>query len=243
MGSGARPEGAADRGPMLRHLDRDGDGKVSADEIPDEMKARLQPLLDRFGGEPIDLNRLQQFTDRGTTTSSAAEGDRAAEAGDMPRRPSFARDGRPGPLALMRVLDVDRDGKITKAEFKALADKFGELDRDSDGALDERELAGPPAGFGDRPVPGRRPEGARPLERPGTPEQQRGRDGFFQRSDRNGDGNLSRDEAPEMIRRRFDELDSNADGRLTPDEFRKILDGQRRRGTPGERPGAEASDE
>lgn len=74
--------------------------------------------------------------------------------------------------------------------------------------------------------PGRRDTG----QRPGTQRQPGGRDRveqMFQRMDRNGDGKISRDEAPAQLRRSFDRMDTNGDGQLTVDEFRASRTGTR----------------
>ncbi|MBN1909443.1 MAG: EF-hand domain-containing protein, partial [Pirellulales bacterium] len=41
----------------------------------------------------------------------------------------------------------------------------------------------------------------------------------FKKADKNKDGKLSRDEAPERLKAHFSELDANADGQLTPQEL------------------------
>ena len=43
-------------------------------------------------------------------------------------------------------------------------------------------------------------------------------DQLFSRADKNGDGKLTKDEAPERLKEHFDRADSNHDGKLTADE-------------------------
>lgn len=96
--------------------------------------------------------------------------------------------------------DVDGDGRVSLQEFEQrAAERFARLDRDGDGYLDRSEL-----------------RGAREGLRAG------GRRGPFAAADADGDGALSLTELqavrPDMTADRFAELDTNHDGRITPDE-------------------------
>jgi hypothetical protein len=68
---------------------------------------------------------------------------------------------------------------------------------------------------------------------------------MFKRLDKNGDGKVTKDEAPERMAEHFDKLDKNGDGGLTPDELKRPEgagprgprgDGE---GGPGPRPGGD----
>jgi len=65
----------------------------------------------------------------------------------------------------------------------------------------------------------------KPPRRP-RPETQNPPDAVrvFEQIDRNKDGFLDKDEAPERLRDRFEQLDENKDGKLSRDEIRKVLD-------------------
>ncbi len=130
----------------------------------------------------------------------------------------------------MQVLDTDRDGRISKEELSAAAEKFAELDSNDDGQLDPHELFGPPPGErGPRgearkgrkrrvAESGKKPEGAKKRRKP-----RKGNAGakLFKKLDKDGDGAISRDEAPKKLKRRFDKLDTNSDGEIDQAEFKK----------------------
>jgi Ca2+-binding EF-hand superfamily protein len=178
-GQGGRGPGGGDLKQRFDMLDRNKDGKVSRNEVPEFARERLMPLFDRLGKDELTLDEFRQGFGGG---------------GAGPRSPLF-----------IRLLDADRNGRITKAEWAKAADLFSELDKNQDGELDISELMGPP------------PEGA---ERP--PGEGNGGFGpqFFRQMDRNNDGKISLDEAGPRIKQRFQQLDRNGDGFITPEELR-----------------------
>jgi collagen type III alpha len=60
---------------------------------------------------------------------------------------------------------------------------------------------------------------------------------MFKRLDKNGDGKITRDEAPDRMAENFDKIDKNGDGAITPDELRPPGGGQG--GPGGDRPSPE----
>ena len=205
------------RGPeAMARLDRNGDGKIQKDEVPEQLRERMQPLFDRFMSDTIDLDRLRQYGRFGGNrpdeeargrSSMRRDGDRPQREGNRPERdgerregdrdsrearmqregdrPQFSgRDGeRPGfgrgpggpggGVAFVRVLDQDKNGRISKEEALHVAKLFEELDADKDGELDGRELMG--FGGGRPGFMGRerdRPESSESRER-GRPDGER----------------------------------------------------------------------
>lgn len=117
---------------------------------------------------------------------------------------------QPGPARggfVLPGVDSDGDGLITRSEVNAAVDsRFGQLDTDGDGAISRDELrAGADMHRADR----RDRMQARSDER-------------FAAIDTDGDGALSLAELqamrPELTQERFEQMDRNNDGLITPDE-------------------------
>jgi len=70
------------------------------------------------------------------------------------------------------------------------------------------------------------PRGGPPHRRPGQAGPEGHRPGFdplswFKAADKNHDGKLSADEAPERMKAHFKQLDKDGDGQLTPEELKQ----------------------
>lgn len=119
-------------GPVLRALDADGDGEISASEIADATKALAK--LDRNGDGKLTRDEIGP--------PPGAPGGRPEGA-----RPDANPAGRPaaagGEEFLKRLLEADKNGdkKISKEEAPdRLKENFDRADRNGDGQLDEAEL-------------------------------------------------------------------------------------------------------
>lgn len=259
---GPRPEGRPDGERRPEGRGPDGDRRPGG------------PDGERRPGGPDGERRPEE---RGPDGRGPREG---GPERDMERGPESRRgEGGPGRGGLMRLLDENRDGRLSRQEFSQAATFFADLDLNRDGSLDPSELMGPmpggrdmgpegrepfrreggpdgermrdgdrPRGEGDRP----RPEGDRPRPdgegRPGfggpRPEGGPGRPGnsdeFFKQLDKNGDGGVTKEEAPERMRENFDNIDANKDGKITAEEARQAMErrfGGRGPGGPEGRPG------
>ena len=107
------------------------------------------------------------------------------------------------------AMDADGDGRLAPEEVPAQArQNFERMDRNSDGYLDRREIEaiGQRVGRANRPQPGQ---------------------GGWTRWDADGDGTISREEAPPQFERRFEALDANGDGFLDDAEMAAIRGARR----------------
>ena len=220
----------------FNRLDRNQDGKLSLNEIPEPMRPRMKPLFEKRKKEEISLEEFAKFL-RGAPT-----------AGGRPQvRENYFKQldkNNDGKLALDEIPQraqgrlkpvFERLGKkvLTQEEFaKAMAGRF----RTTDGK--------------GRPEANRRPEGNREREsardgdrrpgardrdrRPGDGDRNQDRDrnrgrgdrgpggsggpAFFRLLDENRDGQLSKNELAKASEKLM-ELDRNKDGRLDPREL------------------------
>ena len=222
------PDGARSPLEFFKRLDRNADGKVTLEEVPEAMRSRVKPLFERIGKEEITLQDLQKVgpgpANRRPEGQPGQSPRRPGEPdGKRPENPQTRRPGdapRPGSgqaPAFFRELDQDGDGALSRGELERAATLLEKLDRNGNGKLEIFELFagrgnGSPEGRPDanstgRPQrPGNQPpqEGRRPTE--GGPAK----DGRPQRPDG------SNDRSP--AQQGFGQLDKNADGFVSRDE-------------------------
>ena len=133
------PEGrtqdvAAELVKTLMAFDKNGDGKLSKDELPE----RMQGMFDRG-----DTNKDGFLTTDEITKMAVAQ----APAGGMQRRGGpEGRGGPGGPGGFMRgdpvmlALDTDHDGTLSADEIKNAPAALKKLDKNGDGKLTEDEV-------------------------------------------------------------------------------------------------------
>ncbi len=227
----------------FREWDANKDGKLTADEVPANLRERFTQILGRIDSEDKSITK-EQFG-------------RVAMGLLVPGGPpGFGPGGMPMPMAVLRVLDGDNDGELSKEEIEGAAKSLAKLDKNEDGKLTRDELMPGFAGGGfpgGPPLPGRpgegrpdqrRPEGrpeGRPDARPGERRPGEGRPGAnaeqirarIKEMDKDRDGKISKEEAQDRIKENFDAIDANSDGSIDEAEIRARF----QRGRPdGDRP-------
>ncbi|MGE0151385.1 MAG: EF-hand domain-containing protein [Reyranellaceae bacterium] len=121
---GSHGGGHGDRG--FSRIDTDGDGAISKVEFEASRDKMFQKL---------DANSDGAFTKEEATASAEAWRKKAAEAG---RTASPEREAKHKERAekMFNDLDLDKDGKISKAEFNAAGEKlFARFDTNGDGKI------------------------------------------------------------------------------------------------------------
>ncbi|MCI0684714.1 MAG: EF-hand domain-containing protein [Gemmataceae bacterium] len=121
-----------DPAQMLKQFDKNNDGVLEANELPDRMRERFAQM-DANGDGKLNRAELEKLAGRfGQPGAAATPGD-----------------------ALFRLLDANGDGKLSKDErnnaAKALEKALERLDRNKDGMIDRDELSPPPKKKGGRP--------------------------------------------------------------------------------------------
>lgn len=191
-----------DPAQLLSRLDANKDGKITSDEMPEQMRQRWGKRL--FETADADQDQALSLDELKAGLARMGRG-RGGPPGDNP-----GRGGNRG-NAVFAALDSNSDGKISADEIVAASSSLRKLDKDGDGAItaEEAGVAGPMGPPRDRP------------------DAQGGNAGeLMTRLDKNQDGKVTKDEFPEQIPaeikdRVFSRFDANSDGSLDKEEFGK----------------------
>ncbi len=203
----ARPGKGKGDGSFFKSIDTDGDKAISKEEAGDKW--------DRMG--KLDANSDGKVT---LQEMAAARGDKGAG-------PGKGGPGKGAPGEMFKRADKNSDGKISKDEVpEEVWTRLGKLDTDGDGAVSGVEAK---AG---------RPDGPRPSGGPDkgkdAPDKGKGGPGeMLKRADKNGDGNISKDEVPEEAWTRLGKLDKDSDGVVTKEELGAAMRDKGKDGAPG----------
>ena len=206
-------ESDADPREFLVHVSR------GSSEAPLAMKFRYFACTDQWCKPVTQEYRIKWEADRdaGRVRADRIDFSRAAN-GSGPRRRAGGgarRESRNGATgsgrSIERLLAMDRDGdgRLAPREMPPQARRnFERMDRNSDGYLDQQEI---------RAI----------GQRSGGPDRPAGGQGGWARWDADGDGTISREEAPSQFERRFEALDANGDGFLNEEELAAIRGARR----------------
>lgn len=174
----------------------------------------------------------------------AQEGD--AKPSDRPNQDRPERPRPPGGGGLFRVLDRNADGELDQEEIDMAVASLRKLDRNGDGKITPNEM-GPPPRDG-APRDGVPRDGA---PRDGVPRDGAPRGGNapstriqldFATFDKDGDGKVSKEEAPEAMQQRFERMDRNGDGFIDKGEQEAVMRFIRQRVQDGGAPGVRDRD-
>ena len=150
--------------PLVRALDADDDGIISATEIEKapEALAKLDKNKDgKLTPEEFAAPRRPASGDR-NRPPEPFPGQRPPADGQAPKTGPKDGEARPKlPPPLIGALDADHDGAISAAEIADAPKALRTLDENSDGQLGPREFMGRPPGKGpdgDGPKPPRAPQ-------------------------------------------------------------------------------------
>ena len=164
--------------------------------------------------------------ERGDRPEGRQRGPRDGDRGERgPRRGGpGGPGGRPNFLMMMPiivVLDVNKDGEISKEEIENATASLQKLDKDKNGKLTQDELRPDFGGFGRRDGDRRGPGGF------GRREGGNRSGDFVERmmtNDKNKDGKLTKDELPERMQPMFDRIDTNKDKEVDKAELTKMAE-------------------
>ena len=164
------------------------------------------------------------------STSNAQEEKERPRGGpeERPRRGSEQRSpGQSQTNSLFQVLDRNRDGKLQQSEIDMAVVILRRMDQNKDGDVSQDEI---------KSLPPRRPENSnqrRPDQQ--NPNQNRTtRRPSLETFDKDEDGKISKEEAPDRLKDRFDEVDTNSDGFIDKEEQTAMFEAFRRRFQQGQ---------
>ena len=160
---GQRPQfNPADMIKRIKESDKNNDGKITKDELPEQMQ-RMFPRIDTNQDGAIDREELavmeKRMAERGQG-GQRPDGQRPdGQPGQRPQNPQGQGRGLP-PLPVLQALDANHDGEISSDEIANAVKALKSLDKDGNGKLTMDELMPARGGRpGGQPGQGGRPDG------------------------------------------------------------------------------------
>lgn len=215
------PGGRPDPEQMFKKMDKNQDGKLTKDEIPEAMREGFGRLFERLGKEELTPEDLRGMRDRFGGGGRGQQGDPGQffDRLDTNKDGTLTLDEVPERAKRMVKPLLERAGKdsVTREEFlKMSRQRGGEGGRPGAGSRPGGSESTEPGqrrrGFGG-PGSGQRPGGFGPGG-PG-PDGPGGFRGpvFFQKLDADKNGKITKEELAKVVEL-FDQLDVNGDGTL-----------------------------
>jgi Ca2+-binding EF-hand superfamily protein len=225
-----------ERPGMRGILERSGGTSIDKEQFVRGMMA----MMAQVGGQQP---RPEGAAPRPEGARPDATGQRPEGAPSRPdSQPGNPPGGLPPGMRFFGAIDLDRNGELSTSEIVGAGTALLKLDRNGDGKITVEEALGsgpggpPPGGMRGRPGDGQPGVGQPGNGLPGTPQGQRrpGQRGFggmnpdelrqqLKAADANNDGKISKDEAPGMIKERFDRIDTNSDGVIDEAEIGQMI--------------------
>lgn len=222
---------------LLAKMDVNANGLIEAEEVPQQFRQLFDRIEERLGGDPDGVLDRRELTYAAPKLSQLAlrmanqmDLDVDVELALLPeeqwrsvqklvgpqRRGELLADPKRA-LELFNRLDADGDGYVTSEEVPGgIADRFDQLleraDRNRDDKLSEQELMAMSRIM-------KRLEG-KPTA---AADLQKGIKRLLKQLDRDGDGVVSRKEAPRRMAGRFDQLDKDGNGKLDREELAIVV--------------------
>jgi catechol 2,3-dioxygenase-like lactoylglutathione lyase family enzyme len=226
---------------VFQRLDKNGDGKITADESPNPQAMERYDLNQDGAITLEEYNRASAapVTPAGSSSPSKSpsptQPDTKPAASEPPTTTAPANQPKSGGAAAgqgaARILELDKngDGKVTKAEANN-APWFDKVDANQDGTLDKDEIARLRGAA--TPAPATQPNSTTPTTPANSQPMQGGGqiEAMIKQFDKNADGKITKEEAGSAPW--FDRVDGNRDGVLDKAE----LDALRKRSGGGTNP-------
>ncbi len=198
---GNRPE----PGEMFKRSDKNNDGKITKDEVPEKAWEFLSKL-DKDGDDAISSEEAKAGRPSGSPAGKPSEGGR----------------GRGGEM--LKRADKNSDGKISKDEVPEQAwERLGKLDKDGDDAVSKEEMAAGMKAMREGGK-GKGPRGSSTGAAGGGPGA------MFSRFDKDENGKLSESEVPGEMWSKLRKADTDADGLVSKDELGKVYSARAKSG-------------
>ncbi len=188
------------RTDVFDRLDSNGDGVLTAADGTTDGRAKF-------------FAQLRQAADGNGDGRVTREEYAAVQRISLMEEP-VATEQNPTAAAFMLTLDIDRDGGLSSAEISIAADRLLTLDANGDGDISPEELN--TAGQIAVEILANENRADREIA------------ALFAQFDKDHDGQIGPGEAPERMRRVFEQLDIDANGTISLEEFSHALHHARR---------------